>query len=324
MLDIVPSPETSRPCSMLSLDFSPYLLSASPPNSGFSLDNLSLTSNYTPYFFSAPPSRPSSACTKVYGTSYAHKNPSLKSIMSANAKDIQAPNESTPSFEGSTSAAETGSICSSRNVKKLKRVKFADDVGRPLAEVRVMLDNPTAPPLLSFRTFPDTQANGEENAQPLLIAPDPQPLYRPNFEEDLQRNLVAVENVLVDRFDLTCTIQVSNQPSSKRVFGRCTMDSWQNHQDVQASYSQAVRPGVDRYSFSLTIPTSSDRSKSIQFAVCYEADGTQNWDNNEGNNFILRWNEKAEEKPFEDSNANNLDYGGFVWCSHDDLDRPYY
>lgn len=333
MLDIAPSTE-NRSCSMMSLDLSPYLLSASPPISDFSLHSLSLASSFGPYsFLSAPSSRSPPVCAKVYGTSY--KKPTLKSIMSvSSSRDDNSSNESLQTLESATSPlSQTSSETGSHSSRKGKRVSFADDAGRPLTEVRLMLDDPTSAPLLSQRSAGAISAlENEEESNPPLIAPDPQPLERPNFEDDLRRNLVAVENVIVQGYQLTCTIYVDNRPSSKRVFGRCTTDSWQTFQDVTASFSQCRRPGYDSYQFILQVPAAADRSKLVQFAVCYEADGVQHWDNNEGLNYIVHWNRQAgagagglaSSSCSDDNNTNHLDLGGLVWCSHNSLDGPYY
>ncbi|XP_076437004.1 protein phosphatase 1 regulatory subunit 3B-like [Babylonia areolata] len=350
MLDIVPSAD-SRPCSMMSMDLSPYLLSVSPPNSDFSLHSLSLASNYSPYsFFSPPPARSSTTCVqvsttcvqvsttcvKVYGPSCGLNTTPLKSIMSANSsRDKDSHSVDSGSSESNVSAAESTVGSPSVSYKSSKRVSFADDAGKPLTEVRMMLDNPSAPPTLTSQGLAelfhlDELSDSLENEPPLLT-PVPQPLEKPTFEEDLRRNRVAVENIIVNEYDLTCTIYVDNRASSKWVFGRCTTDGWQSFRDVTALFNQTRRPGYDTYQFTLHISPPSDRSHPIQFAVCYEADGIQCWDNNAGNNYVVHWNQDADpHQPAnylggEDPNANSVSSSNsLLRCPQDDLETAYY
>ncbi|KAL8592127.1 hypothetical protein ACOMHN_033498 [Nucella lapillus] len=329
MLDIAPSTE-NRSRSMMSVDLSPYLLSASPPISDFSLHSLTLTSSFGPYpFFSAPSSRAPPVCAKVYGkTSY---NPPLKSIMSVSSRD----DDSSETLNSTVSSSQS-SFTSQALGKRGKRVSFADETGLPLAEVRTMLENHSVAPQLNLRgvsIFHGEGGNADgpnpDDEQPPLLTPDPQPLARVNFEENLRRNLVGVENVVVQGYEVKCTILVNSRPSSKRVFARYTMDSWQSFQDVTASFSQSRMPGFDTYQFCLQVPRAADRSKSIQFAACYDADGVQHWDNNEGRNFTVHWNWRARVDPsfpcVQDLNANALDFGDAVLSQHEgSLDNPYY
>ena len=78
-------------------------------------------------------------------------------------------------------------------------------------------------------------------------------------------------------------VAVSSDSCPKRVFARATTDSWKTYTDICATYiSSSYDHSIDRFSFDFP------HGEIVEFALCMEADGTSYWNNNNGNNYILK------------------------------------
>jgi protein phosphatase 1 regulatory subunit 3A/B/C/D/E len=83
------------------------------------------------------------------------------------------------------------------------------------------------------------------------------------YRNKLNDNKCSLENVILNRFQITGTIRVKNIHFSKQVFVRCTFNNWQTSEDYQAVYL----PGNDYpYSSSSSRSTCSSLSSTF-FAI---------------------------------------------------------
>lgn len=343
MLDIAPTSDNS-PRARMPLDLTPYLLSASPPGSIFDFHNFqnSLSSSD---FDTLPPlshfaSPESQACGKAYGNCSlnSRRHGPLKSIILNSGSDGDLSSGATSDGESSPT-----SPCSPGRMRK--RVSFADHCGKALAQVRIMSEASDEPP--QFK--PELLASITQGAQASVTDKPPLRLTFSQpasdylaFRDKIDKYFVSLENVILNDYNVMGTIKVKNISFQKNVFVRYTYSSWESHEDVVATYVPGPgdipgRPSYcDTFTFKFDIPSTADVSKSVEFAVCYEADGTQYWDSNDGANYGIVW-EIFKETPksctLDNDNNNNsnspfifgpTDLTDFACWHHVDTSTPYY
>jgi protein phosphatase 1 regulatory subunit 3A/B/C/D/E len=134
-----------------------------------------------------------------------------------------------------------------------------------------------------------------------MISPVPQEQWTINFRQPasdyldfrrkLETNNVSLENVIIKESESTVvgTVKVKNLSFHKEVLIRASWDDWKSQVDTFCTYSQIVGASsatvlYDTFSFKLTLPP---HSIHLEFCVCYRANGTEHWDNNQGTNYIL-------------------------------------
>ena len=358
MLDIAPASDS--PCSRMPLDFTPYLLSASPPASTFDFHSYSPSSSSSfasrfPPFVAGEERESKRAYGVNTGTSLKNRRHApLKSIIirpdnmeNLEEEDLLNSEGASPmSSAGPSSAASSDGECTPTSPSSpgriRKKVSFADNVGMPLAEVRLMREGSDEPPrippqLLACITQGATA--GVTDKPPLkLTFTQPASDYL-SFRDKIDKNCVSLENVLLRDYMVQGTVKVKNISFEKTVFIRYTNNSWESHTDVPAIYvpgpgEVAGRPNVfDTFQFEFEVPPSSDLSKSVEFAVCFEASGQQYWDSNSGANYAIVW-ETFSEPPnsiINNASANKnpfifgpSDLASFACWNHTDPNIPYY
>ena len=313
MLDIAPTSDSS-PHARMPLDFTPYLLSASPPGSAFDFHSFH-DSLHSSDFNTFPPlshfeNPESQACGKAYGNCSLNRrhNAPLKSIILKSDSDGDLSSGATSDGESSPS-----SPCSPGRMRK--RVSFADHCGKALAQVRIMSEASDEPP----RFKPELLASITHGAQASVTDKPPLKLTFSQpasdylaFRDKIEKNFVSLENVILNDYTVVGTIKVKNISFEKKVFVRYTCSSWESHEDVVATYVPGPgdipgRPSChDTFAFEFEVPPTSDVSKSVEFAVCYDADGTQYWDSNNGSNYGIVWEAfRGTPKPCTLDNDNN-------------------
>lgn len=172
-------------------------------------------------------------------------------------------------------------------------------------QVRVMSEPSNVPPLWStayvagltggllFGMSKNRDQNAAEDTTPPWQVTFPQPAsdYLA-FRRKLEQNNVSLENVIVRESEqcLVGTVKVRNLAYDKEVVVRVSSDHWSTHEDVHCIYVE--QPGsssalnlYDTFRFRLTLPVMSN---IIEFCVQYRTDGKELWDNNEGNNYLIR------------------------------------
>lgn len=129
------------------------------------------------------------------------------------------------------------------------------------------------------------------------------PVVRPEFYTNLVNNKVSLECIDAQNGILGGKVRVSNLGFQKKVFIRYTFDDWATQQDVNCLYLDGGNgTSTDTFSFSI-IPNkkcvlsaidSLNKSSStnlqptlkLNFAVGYEVNDKQYWDNNNGRNYV--------------------------------------
>ena len=109
----------------------------------------------------------------------------------------------------------------------------------------------------------------------------------------LSRDNVAMENLRVENNNkMLGSIRVKNIGFHKSVHVRLTVDQWESHRNISCKYAGPLVPGksyashdLDIYTFEVAI-ASADRT--VCFAVRYQVQDQEFWDNNDGRNYTLK------------------------------------
>ncbi|CAG5125472.1 unnamed protein product [Candidula unifasciata] len=274
------------------MDFSPYLLSSSPPASGFDLMGYSsqhshghMGLNTSSFQSSGNPIHYS--YSQMYQTH--DKNHNVSKSRNKPLKSIIIKAESSNDCDGDTSPDSPYSPG-----RLQKKVSFADHKGLALAQVRLVTEGPDEPPHLNPEILSSLTlgANADVTCKPPIKLCFAQPAsdYLA-FREKINKNLVSLENVILRDYTVEGTIKVKNIAFEKSVFVRLSLNEWETFENIDATYVPG--PGLsysepyDTFSFKMEIPPTFDVSKKLQFAVCFEENGNQHWDNNDGVNYCI-------------------------------------
>lgn len=199
-----------------------------------------------------------------------------------------------------------------------KNVTFADDLGQTLAKVHVMRGSSDVPPELTAEVLrqldsclsSDSAFVDSDNSIVRLSINFPQPAANYSvFREKLERNSVSLENVIVKDMQLFGTIKVPKHSHDKRVFVRCTFDGWESYKDHAGVYSNSNNSYYDTFSFQIDVPSDLSPRKSIQFAICFDSENVQFWDNNDGKNYEITCNHRS---PKDKILGDSLSPGAFA------------
>lgn len=257
-------------------DFDQYLLASSPPGYGYELWRKTGKSDLHAFWHHS------------YGSSRQtfdqfYKNNSSNGKKTKQCTPIQHTDNSladidTMSLHFSESeclnSIKTEVVHSTHRHGRVKKVSFADDFGYRLTEVKYFSD--------------PARAGHVETA---VLVPDfPTPT---SVREVLSEvNSVSLESLSVSTArTLLGTVRVKNLAFDKRVFARCSFDAWKTSTDIPCVYRPTFYSGEidkshDRFSFALTVPPDFT-SGSAEFALCFQCDGKEYWDNNSGANYRL-------------------------------------
>ncbi|GIY19960.1 glycogen-binding subunit 76A [Caerostris extrusa] len=217
-------------------------------------------------------------------------------------------NELRPKISRSTSL-KTGKTPPGTPRKKI--VRFADVLGLDLEDVRHIIsgDLPNIPssayndlvlpdedlpskvnPSVTYelkgiqcKTWDNIQqgAIGLNTVYPLFDIPGQQP----NFMDRVRNTGVCLESLIISDFNVQCTCRVMNWGFTKKVIARYTTDNWLSSNDINASYIvDSSREGTDSFAFTIFL---SQQRRDVQFALLYQVNGKEHWDNNNGK--IIAW-----------------------------------
>ena len=258
-----------------------------------------------------------------------HKVPPGKSI-------IVRPNTGHPSDPHICQGSDRESKPSSKGELRRKKVSFADDQGLSLSTFKLVEEFIIQSPTLGSK-IANGASHDEIDKHPIKITfAQPASDYMA-FRDKLNRNMVCLENIFLRNYTAEGTIKVKNISSEKRVFVRLSQDEWLSFEDTVAKYVPG--PGTtsdyhdpyDLFAFSLEVSPSFDKSKQIQFAVCFESNGRQYWDNCSGFNYVIVSENYVERETgnhnfdmrFLPSKRRQESWAEFcAWT--DDNDSPYY
>ncbi|XP_074643485.1 protein phosphatase 1 regulatory subunit 3B-like [Tubulanus polymorphus] len=221
-----------------------------------------------------------------------------------------------------------------------KTVSFADCKGFSLTKVRYMTEQSDTPPKLEncpHMALIIQRAEDQSFVPPAIVLDFPQPAsdYL-SFRQKLDTNCVCLENVIAKEYNLAGTVKVKNIAFEKSVFVRWTCDGWQSFADIQTDFLTTgdSSPTVyDTFGFELIVPENLTSDDAVEFAVCYECNGNQYWDNRGGTNYRVSIKKQEEKKAatipqYTSSFKPNYD-GISTWTeyacwTHMDSGVPYY
>lgn len=319
------------------VDFTTYLLSSSPPATNIEFISYAFSQEAATKFQLERNGfvRPSPADFT------GRKNRVKPIIIKSNSDELNnncySDGESCgASSEPSSGATTPTSPTSPGRVRK--KVSFADCKGLALATVRIMSEPSDQPPRLGPNII-DSITNGamaDASGEPPFELKFGQPAsdYLA-FREKIEKNSVSLENVILRDYNILGTIKVKNICFDKKVFARCTFDSWETSQDIEAKYVSP--PGdksghsVDTFSFDFDIPTNFDMDKRIMFCICFSTPTGEFWDNNNGKNYEIsqrKYKPKITQSVPPTTTQTGLARVGswteYACWNHVDTSSPYY
>ncbi|KAK2142808.1 hypothetical protein LSH36_912g01030 [Paralvinella palmiformis] len=279
------------------VDYHSYLLSASPP--GFDL-HCGLRDPFTRHLEreKSPTIITASAVGAV--SSFLHPWAGQNGFMPGMIYESPRSRRRDESFRETSSEtslrtqgkSEKSSLRGLTRSKSGKRVSFADDLGEPLVEVRVMTERPDSPPLLHPELLSSLK-NDQVSARLTDLLPLKLNFSQPasdyvTFRNKLESSNVALENVILKDYTLVGTIKVKNIAFEKKVAIRYTTNGWKSFRDVNATYVPTSNKGslpYDTFSFELEVSPKQDTASKLEFAVLYSVHDNEYWDNNSGQNY---------------------------------------
>lgn len=178
-----------------------------------------------------------------------------------------------------------------------KSVQFADGCGKPL--VSVYSDD-------EYNIHVALQMTKRElqRAKKTLHVCFPQPVASEDFRDKLELQTVCLENSVASQNSIWGTIKVKNICFHKSVTVRYTLDGWISSTDLPGVYVPESNDGAtDRFSFALTLPEYFLASGGVlEFAVRFEGEGMEFWDNNSGLNYRI----ECREAPASNTGFNRM------------------
>lgn len=175
------------------------------------------------------------------------------------------------------------------------KVRFADSLGLELAEVKVFNagDNPYIPLHVLSRLSINSDLCCSQDLVVSLqyLEPDfKQPADCEDFLDRLRQYCVCLEHVTSsEELEIFGTIRVLNLAFEKTVTVRYSFTNWKTHSDVPAVWQRNDNNGIlnlDVFTFTITLPPFLTQiCSAIQFAIRYDVDGKEFWDNNQGRNY---------------------------------------
>lgn len=208
-------------------------------------------------------------------------NPPTKPIMRRRAKSLSSP-------------AET------RREGRSVQVRFVDALGLELEEVKFfqVQEHPLIPQHVRFRLLMSSEMAFRKSLE--LSLPYFKPCFpenmsaHPDFRSRLCTRRVGLEQVVCSDQGITGTVQVLNLAYEKKVTVHYSFTNWRTHADTKASWvSSGARwdchaPETDLFRFRLPVPPFIlQPGAMLEFAICYRVNGSDYWDNNNGQNYKL-------------------------------------
>lgn len=189
-------------------------------------------------------------------------------------------------------------------VRRSRSVRFADTQGLPLERIRPLTsadpfqtEGEIVPSLAndlgaltidktpSPQSSPGTPKRSNTHKNHARHFKFSQPGTQPHFYQRLQRLKVSLESIKSENRALHGIVRTLNLSFEKHVCIRWTHDNWKSYHDTLCAYCPGSSSDGHTDRFSFTIPVNGD---DIQFAVLYRMpDGSENWDNNDSQNYIV-------------------------------------
>nr|XP_015913503.1 glycogen-binding subunit 76A isoform X2 [Parasteatoda tepidariorum] len=206
-----------------------------------------------------------------------------------------------------------------------KIVRFADVLGLDLEAIRHFVKDDDAP-IVPQSAFADlkvpsstsaplfmpwsTSSPGLSQAGCKFVSQFEQPGSDPHFLDKVRQQKVCLENAVLNDLRVTGVIRVLNLGFEKLVVVRYTTTEWAAFTDLTADYVPSSCDGFsDKFSFNLHLPHLSPGQRLV-FAMKYVANGQEFWDNNSGENYVL----KCQAKITDQDSSSGLN--GPRWLHH--------
>lgn len=233
-------------------------------------------------------------------------SPSSTLSSASTSKDLLSPPEC-PRLVRSTSL-KTGKTPPGTPSRK-KIVRFADVLGLDLEAIRHFAKDDDAPIVpqsafadLKIQTsnsgslFPWSATTPGTSAGCCFVAQFEQPGTNPHFLDKVRQQKVCLEDAVITDMRVTGVVRVLNLGFEKLVQVRYTTTEWAAHSDLTADYVPSSCDGFsDKFSFTLDLPHLSPGQR-LAFALKYIANGQEFWDNNSGENYVLKCQAKSPEQ----------------------------
>ncbi|XP_063077600.1 protein phosphatase 1 regulatory subunit 3C-B isoform X2 [Engraulis encrasicolus] len=216
--------------------------------------------------------------------------------------DIQSNASHTTTTTATVSSTPTKTTVGfkSPSVKHKKRVVFADSKGMSLTAIHVFKEfdeDPLADLQFELADLENAIVGMRVEKERSLTLDFAQPAadYL-DFRNRLKKNMVSLENCVLQDKALSGTIKVSNVSFEKSVALRITFDSWKSHTDVPCVYMNNVYGclDIDTFSFAVDLPAVIAPGQSVEFCICYKTQIGEYWDNNDGKNYKLVQSEREQ------------------------------
>ncbi|XP_034041041.1 protein phosphatase 1 regulatory subunit 3C-B isoform X2 [Thalassophryne amazonica] len=242
----------------------------------------------------------------------SHSPPPLRGFLSSYEDLQQAKNRVNksgslrPCLSSPQKTANDGSSVgwnSSRASGTKKRVVFADTKGMQLTAIHVFskFDDEPYQSKQHGGVMEDLQfdmTDLESTKMDLKITPvrslvlefkQPSSDYL-DFRNRLIRNSVCLENCSLQERSLTGTVKVRNIQFEKSVQVRATFDSWASYTDVDCTFMNNIYgcQDTDTFAFVLELPANIPPQNQVEFCICFKVQDQTFWDNNDGNNYVLK------------------------------------
>ncbi|WWD16341.1 hypothetical protein CI109_100767 [Kwoniella shandongensis] len=230
--------------------------------------------------------------------------PALKYIgpLRANGTPIAASLPSSPRFETRSCPATPSCPKYVHFDAKLERVKLFLHDQKPQVVSRD--GSPTADTTSEGDEFPFPSTDEEREEKKVLQ------VSLPNFPTSHPPNAdLFLESLFLDddRKSLKGVVTCKNIAFQKWVAVRFTFDWWQTTSEVTATYKESVKGGqYDRFAFSIKLNDllSKIEEKTLFMAIRYNAEGTEMWDSNGGQNYQVLF-QKVSPAPTKLAKARN-------------------
>lgn len=211
-------------------------------------------------------------------------------------------------------------------VRKAKSVHFADTLGKPLKSIKTLYDLDDELDMVFLR-FKDVSTRRNFSIKPKKTVEKNaatktcgriscqfvnfhSPIENPRFLEQVLKQHVLLEDVIVQESGILATINVKNVSFEKDVSITFTMDEWKTVGNIKANYVPGSSTGtIDIFSFELIIPE-NENNLNLQFAICYKTEGKEHWDSNSSKNYIISFITKNDRN--KNVKVADSKYNGFV------------
>ncbi|XP_067309072.1 protein phosphatase 1 regulatory subunit 3G-like [Pseudorasbora parva] len=173
-----------------------------------------------------------------------------------------------------------------------KRVQFADMMGLNLTNVRHFDISDDANESSGLWHHPQNKElqHGSDLIPARLVPAFDMPVSLLEFDKKSSRLGVALESVTVTDSEVTGVIRVIHSNARREVGVRYTLNNWLTFSDIQAVLRLNEEKGLqwEQFDFILHTPLCFNRDSSVHFAVYCRTDLGECWDNNDGENYILK------------------------------------